>query len=289
MLSMTGYGRGRANRDGRDLLLEMKAVNHRFLDPNFRLPKTLSFLEEPLRARMNDTLRRGHVELTLTYRNGRSDASVVTIDAPLVLQCAAETQTLADALRRPPPTVAELVTLCGALSVSQADDDTEAVTALALHAYNEAYAQLSAMRELEGAALAADMRCNLTQIEALTQHIAQRANGVPQNFRERLQARMAEWNVQQTDPQRIAQEIALLADKCSIDEELARLKSHFSQFSMCLSAADEVGKRMDFLLQEMNRETNTIGSKANDTLIAQYVVEIKCLLEKLREQVQNIV
>jgi uncharacterized protein (TIGR00255 family) len=289
MFSMTGYGRGHANRDGRDLLLEMRAVNHRFLDTSFRLPKSLPFLEEPLRARMNDTLRRGHVELTLTYRNDRPDASVVTIDTPLVLQCAAETQTIADALHRQPPTVAELVTLCGALSVTQADDDTDAVTAMALQAYDEAFAQLSAMREVEGVTLAADMRRNLVQIETLAEHVTQRAPCVPQSYRERLQARIVEWNVQQADPQRVAQEIALFADKCAIDEELARLQSHIAQFTACLNAADEVGRRMDFLLQEMNRETNTIGAKANDAPIAQCVVEMKCLLEKLREQVQNIV
>ncbi|MCE5343180.1 MAG: YicC family protein [Eubacteriales bacterium] len=289
MLSMTGFGRGHANRDGRDLLLEMKAVNHRFLDPSFRLPKALSFLEEPLRVRLNESVKRGHVELTLTYRNGRPDASVVSIDTPLVMQCAVETQAIADALHKPPPTVAELVSLCGALSVTQADDDTDAITALALEAYDEAFAQLEAMREREGAALATDMEANLSQIEALMEDIAQRAPCVPLNYRERLQVRMSEWNVQPAEPQRIAQEIALLTDKCAIDEELSRLKSHFTQFSACLCMPDEVGRRMDFLLQEMNRETNTVGSKANDAPIAQTVVEIKCLLEKLREQVQNIV
>ncbi|MDD3214516.1 MAG: DUF1732 domain-containing protein, partial [Eubacteriales bacterium] len=141
----------------------------------------------------------------------------------------------------------------------------------------------------EGEAMAADLTANLSAAEALTEQIAVRAPQVPEGCRERLDARLSEWKVQPAEPQRLAQEVALLADKCAIDEELARLKSHFAQFRECLSSKDAVGRRMDFLLQEMNRETNTIGSKAGDAQIAQRVVEMKCLLEKLREQVQNIV
>jgi len=290
MFSMTGYGRGRVSRDGREMLLELKAVNHRFLDVNFRMPKALSFLEEPLRTLLNGgEMKRGHVELTLNYLNTREDANAVEIDRPLLMQCAHAAQAAAEELGQPPPSVAELIEMSGALRVTQADEDVEAVEALAREAYAEAFAQLMAMRMKEGEAMAADLAANLGQAEELVRRIAVRAPAVPEAARQRLEARLAEWNVQAVEPQRVAQEIAITADKCAVDEELSRLGSHFSQFRACLEAPGEVGRRMDFLLQEMNRETNTIGSKAADAQIAQCVVEIKCLLEKLREQVQNIV
>jgi uncharacterized protein (TIGR00255 family) len=290
MLSMTGYGRGRAAGDGRELLLEIRAVNHRFLDLSFRLPKTLPFLEETLRAMLGDgRMLRGHVEITVNYRNVREDANAVEIDRPLLIQCAREAKAAAEVLGQPPPSVGEMITLSGALRVTQADEDADAVTALAVAAYREAFAQLQAMRLREGEAMAADLAANLAGAEALAARIAALAPAVPAACRERLEARLAEWNVPAAEPQRVAQEIAILADKCSVDEELARLNSHFGQFRQCLTASGEAGRRMDFLLQEMNRETNTVGSKAADAQIAQCVVELKCLLEKLREQVQNIV
>ena len=288
MLSMTGYGRHRASSEGRDLLLELKSVNHRFLDVNFRLPKALTFLEDPLRGFLNEGMKRGHVEVTVAYQNNRTDANAITIDRALLMQCAQETQTLAKALNSPPPTVSELIAMSGALNVSQADEDIQAVTELAQEAYKAAFEQLQAMRAREGEALAADLTGNLEQVEALTRRVALLAPTVPQTYRERLEARMREWNLQGADPQRVAQEIALAADHCAVDEELSRLQSHFLQFRACLNAEDEVGRRMDFLLQEMNREVNTIGSKASDAEIAHCVVEMKCLLEKLREQVQNV-
>ena len=290
MLSMTGYGRGRVCRDGRELLVELKSVNHRFLDISFRIPKTLTFLEEVLRVRLNDgALKRGHIDVSITYQNNRADATVVTIDRPLVLRCAEQTRMVAQELGQKEPNVAELIRLCDAVSVTQAEEDAQAVAELALTAYDEALHQLQTMREREGAALATDLAANLSQTQSLTENIANRAADIPLAYRERLLARLAEWNVQGVEPQRVAQEVALMADKCAIDEELSRLKSHFAQFEECLTQSGEVGRRMDFLLQEMNREANTIGSKAADAEIAQQVVAIKCLLEKLREQVQNIV
>jgi len=290
MLSMTGYGRSHQSSDGRDLLIELKTVNHRFLDVSFRLPKHLTFLEDPLRTRINDgVLKRGHLDVSITYQNNRPDANTIIIDRALLMTCAAQTSALAEELYKEPPTVAELIHLSGALTITQADEDAEAVTTLALAAYNEALGQLMAMRRREGETLAGDLEANLTQTEAAVERIATRAAMVPEAYRERLNTRLDEWKIQGVEPQRIAQEVAILSDKCAIDEELSRLKSHFNQFRKCLDDAGEVGRRMDFLLQEMNREANTIGAKAADAEIAQCVVEIKCLLEKLREQVQNIV
>ena len=173
--------------------------------------------------------------------------------------------------------------LSGSLRVSQAEEDCEAVASLADEALDGALRELNAMRFREGAALADDLSVYLTQAEAIAASIAARAPKVPETYRERIRARLAEWALQGVDEQRVAQEVAILADKCAVDEELARLNSHFAQMRSCMSDGAEVGRRMDFLIQEMNREVNTIGSKAADAEIAQHVVALKCILEKLRE------
>jgi len=290
MQSMTGYGRGRVSREGRDIQVELKAVNHRFLDISFRVPKQIAFLEETLRALLNaGEARRGHIDVTVTYANGRPDAANVQIDHALLSRCSQETRHAAEALGLAPPSLGELIQLSGALGVSQADEDAQIVCELAQEAYTLAFDALCEMRRREGSALLADLTQNLAQAEAIAQEIDERAPMVPSQYRERLLARLTEWETQDVEPQRVAQEVALAADKCAIDEEMSRLKSHITQFRLCLTEGGEVGRRMDFLLQEMNREVNTIGSKAADVHIAQRVVEIKCILEKLREQAQNIV
>jgi len=144
------------------------------------------------------------------------------------------------------------------------------------------------MREKEGVVLRNDLVDNLQGAQAIAERIAQLAPEVPREYHEKLVKRLAEWDAAPADPARIAQEVALMADRCAIDEELSRLQSHFGQFAACLDLQEEAGRRMDFLLQEMNREVNTIGSKASHAEIAGCVVEMKSVLEKLREQVQNI-
>lgn len=292
MQSMTGYGRYRVCSDGRELTLELKAVNHRFLDLSFRLPKNLAFLEDALRSRINQCgLRRGHVDVFVTYQNTRTDAREVRVDSALLKAFNAAVQEVEKPLRDyRRATVAEALTLSGALSIAQAEEDTEAVTQLVLEAFDGAAGELIAMRDREGANLAEDLLKNLAQLSELRELILLRAPEVPEEYRKRLMARLEEWQVSAAaDPQRIAQEVALMADRCAIDEELSRLESHIAQFSETVQGEAEVGRKLDFLLQEMNREVNTMGSKASDAQIAQCVVDAKCVIEKLREQVQNAV
>lgn len=290
--SMTGYGRHRVCCDGREMVLELKSVNHRFLDIAFRFPKNLAFLEEPLRTRINESgLRRGHVDVFITYQNTRPDAHDVRVDIGLLEafnRTMEELKKPLEAYRR--VSAADALTLSGALSIAQADEDVDAVTQLALEAFDGALEALLAMRDREGAHLAQDLLHNLDSLSAIRSQIALRAPEVPNDYRKRLQARLEEWHLAgQIEPQRIAQEVAILADHCAIDEELSRLESHIAQFSCSLQSGVEVGRKLDFLLQEMNREVNTIGSKASDAQLAQYVVDAKSLIEKLREQVQNAV
>ena len=291
MQSMTGYGRARACRDGREITIELKTVNHRFLDLSFRMPKNLAFLEDPLRSRINASgLRRGHVDVFVTYANTRTDAREVRLDGALL---EAFSQALADAQVALKPygrmmSAAEVLTLSGALSIAQAEEDAEAVTELAAEAFDAALDKLMDMRALEGEHLGTDLLGNLEELSALVRGIADRAPEVPREYRQRLMTRLEEWQVN-ADPQRVAQEVALMADHCAIDEELSRLESHIAQFRSSVENGTEVGRKLDFLLQEMNREINTIGSKASDAEISGCVVNAKCVVEKLREQVQNVV
>ena len=290
MESMTGYGRASARQDGREITVEMKAVNHRFLDVAFRAPKNLAFLEEPLRSLLTKSgVKRGHVDISITYQNLREDAKTTLVDEAALrsfTDALKEQNGLLEGFRQ--ATVAEILQLSDAITVKQTDEDIEAVTALALEAAGGAVISLIAMRRIEGNALKSDLLSNLSELAALRDKIALRAPEVPGEYRKRLEARLAEWALSETDPQRVAQEVAIMADRCAIDEELSRLVSHIAQFTATVETAQEAGKKLDFLLQEMNREVNTIGSKASDAEIAQCVVAAKCIVEKLREQVQNV-
>ena len=290
MQSMTGYGRARACRDGREITIELKTVNHRFLDLSFRMPKNLMFLEDMLRARINaSALKRGHVDVFVTYANTRADAREVSVDGTLLEAFAQALKGAKDALdpyRR--MTAAEALTLSGALTITQAEEDAGAVGELAAEACDAALDKLMDMRLKEGDHLQADLLSNLEELSTLRKAVAERAPEVPIEYRQRLMARLEEWQVN-ADAQRVAQEVAFMADHCAIDEELSRLESHIAQFRDSVENGVEVGRKLDFLIQEMNREINTIGSKASDGQIAQCVVSAKCVVEKLREQVQNAV
>ena len=290
MQSMTGYGRARACRDGREITIELKTVNHRFLDLSFRMPNNLMFLEDMLRARINaSALKRGHVDVFVTYANTRADAREVSVDGTLLEAFAQALKGAKEALdpyRR--MTAAEALTLSGALTITQAEEDAGAVGELAAEAFDAALDKLMDMRLKEGDHLRGDLLSNLEELSALRQAIAARAPEVPLEYRQRLMVRLEEWQVN-ADAQRVAQEVAFMADHCAIDEELSRLESHIAQFRDSVENGVEVGRKLDFLIQEMNREINTIGSKASDGKIAQCVVSAKCVVEKLREQVQNAV
>ncbi len=289
MRSMTGYGRRQLQADGREMTVEVKTVNHRFLDIGFRMPRNLSFLEEPVRAQLSETLKRGHADVFLNYRNNREDAREVAVDEPLLLlyrQVLGKMEALSEA----PNDVAlsHYMTLPDVLRVTEREEDREAVTSLLQKTLALVLCDVAAMREKEGEALAADLEFHLDQLEQLAGKIAGKAPQVAQLYRERLEQRLAEVALTPVEPQRLAQEVALFADRCAIDEELSRLSSHIQQMRGILKSDGEAGRKLDFLVQELNREVNTVGSKASDVEITGWVVAAKCEIEKLREQVQNI-
>jgi len=289
MNSMTGYGSGAAAADGREMTVEIKTVNHRFLDVNLRMPRTLLFLDDPIRKALAEALSRGHADVYVNYLNTRDDAQQVRVDLPLLRAYSSALDEMAEAV---PATddrsLMGLSRLPDVLSVQEKAEDQAAVQALCRQAVDGALSSLLAMRAREGEALRADMLAKLDKLEALAADIAERAPAVIAEAKARLETRIAELLDAVPDPQRIAQEVALIADRAAIDEEIVRLGSHLAQARECASLKAPVGRKLEFIVQEMGREVNTIGSKASDIRIAALVVEAKAELEKIREQVQNI-
>ena len=289
MHSMTGCGSGKVQQDGWEVTVDLKTVNHRFLDISMRLPRNLSFLETTIRDRITKKIRRGHVDVFLTVK--RTDSSAVTVESDpelarlyldTAVKIAQETGAENDL------TVSRLMSMEGVLTVNEREMDEDLVTAICAEAAEIAAEQLLQMRSREGAHLKEDLKVHLDAADALRSAILERAPFVVDEYREKLENRLKNLLSESVEPQRLAQEVAIMADRCAIDEELARLASHISQMRKYLDSQDEIGKKMDFLIQEMNREANTIGSKASDAAIAQNVVDLKSEIEKLREQIQNV-
>ena len=290
---MTGYGREQLSRDGREMTVELKTVNHRFLDVSCRLPRALSFAEDAVRRQIGASLRRGHVDVNVSYLNLRQDAREVRLDEGLVLQYREALLNARQIARKERSSVRDedvawIVAQPDVMQVTVREEDQEAVLALLTDTVAKALAGVTAMREKEGRALKSDLTLHLNEVGRLRDEIAALAPRVPKLYKEKLQARVKELGVQEIDPQRLAQEVALMADRCAIDEELSRLESHIGQMRAALEAEGDVGRRLDFLTQELNREANTIGSKASDADITRLVVGMKSEIEKLREQVQNV-
>ena len=289
MHSMTGCGTGRVQREGWEVTADLKTVNHRFLDLSMRLPRNISFLEQTVREETGKVLKRGHVDVFLTVRNTESSHAEITVDQDLARQYWEAGKSLFEAVGTDNDlTVSKLLSMEGVTTLTEKEMDQELVSALCAEAVAQAAGQVASMREKEGAHLKEDLRVHLANAAVLRGKILGRAPDVVSEYRERLESRLKNMIADGIDPQRLAQEVAIMADRCAIDEELARLESHLHQMETYLEAEGEIGKKMDFLIQEMNRETNTIGSKAQDGEIAQWVVDLKSEIEKLREQIQNV-
>lgn len=289
MRSMTGYGRCQKQTEAWEVAVELRAVNHRYLDVSMRLPRNLLFLEDGVRKGLA-SLTRGHVDVYITVRQVNGSSREVLTDTALAdayVKAAAllhaETGAANDL------TVTRLMQLEGVTALTEAAMDEEAVSALCMETLSAAVQQLDEMRQREGESLRADLAVHLDAVAALREQIVGYAPKVVEEYRLRLTERLAKLPIEPVEPARLAQEVALMADKCAIDEELSRLESHITQLRRYLDAPGETGKKMDFLIQEMNRESNTIGSKCSDASIAQCVVDMKSEIEKLREQIQNAV
>ena len=287
MHSMTGYGRMSVERDGRQLTVELKSVNHRFLDLSFRMPRSFNFLEDSARKLIGEYLSRGHVDLFATYRE---DSRRVEVDQALLaaymtaLDDIAETTGLED-----DRTLSLATRLPDVLTVAEADEDQDALRALMREALTGALEQMQAMRELEGEALKSDISSRIDTLEKMTEEIEARYPETVAEYQQKLKARVEELlGGAAMDEQRLMQEVAVMADRSAIAEETVRLHSHFAQVRGFMEASEPVGRKLDFIVQELNREVNTISSKSQDVPITRLVVEAKAEIEKIREQVQNV-
>lgn len=288
--SMTGYGRGEISQDGREFLVEIKAVNHRYSDIFVKMPRHVGFLEDRVRELVGRTISRGKIDVFVTYYNYSEEARHVTFDEALAKTYIRAVESLRDRYGlKDDITVSLISRYPDVLRVEQGEEDEEYLWQLLKTAVENALASLIRMRETEGEGLKNALLERADYIGEIVGKLTERAPEVPIEYKTKLMARIAELLDQQPmDENRLATEVAIFADRCSIDEELVRLRSHICQVREALHMDKPVGRKLDFLAQEMNREINTIGSKANDLDITKYVVEIKSEIEKIREQIQNI-
>ncbi len=288
--SMTGYGRGEALLHARTLTLELRAVNNRYLDATVKMPRMYIFAEEKIKARMQESISRGKVDVFLTIDSSAAEQVVVKLNRPVAdgyhqaLKEMQETYGLANDI-----SVSLLSRFPDVFMVEKAQADLEEVAADILQVLDLAIADFNAMRQREGEKLAADMKQRATRIESLLSLVEAKGPETVSEYREKLARRMAEvLESKQLEESRILTEAAIFADKVAVDEETVRLRSHLAQLHEILAEGGIVGRKLDFLIQEFNREANTIGSKCSDVEITRIVVEIKGEIEKIREQVQNI-
>jgi uncharacterized protein (TIGR00255 family) len=288
--SMTGFGRGDATGNAGRIVVEIKAVNHRFSEVVFRMPRQFGALEEQARKLILAAVSRGRVDVFVTWE-APARARGVQVDKELAMAYYSTLNELGKKIgSKSELTLDTLAKLPDVLKVAEGEITPEELWPAFETALVQAIASLVAMREREGLSLAADLTARLGRVEGLRAVVAKVAPQVAEEYRNRLTRRLDELLPpgNAVDPQRLAQEVAIFADRSDISEELQRLGSHIAQFRETLDGGEAVGRKLDFLVQELGREVNTIGSKANDAAITIQVVEAKSELEKIREQVQNL-
>ncbi|MBQ5799707.1 MAG: YicC family protein [Oscillospiraceae bacterium] len=288
--SMTGYGRAREMKNNRDITVELRSVNNRYLDCSVKMPRAYIFAEDAVKAGVQKAISRGKVDVFITIDALAAEETVVKVNAQLAQSYCAALKELDELCGlKTEINAASLARFPDVLNVTKAEEDLESVAADICSVLAEALEAYNTMRAVEGKKLAEDISSRLDTIEAITAKVEERSPQTVAEYRAKLTARMEEVLQSTTiDEARILTEAAIFADKIAVDEETVRLRSHVAQLRDMLSSNEPMGRKMDFLIQEVNRESNTIGSKCNDVAIARDVVALKAEVEKIREQVQNI-
>ena len=287
---MTGYGRAREMRGGRDITVEVRSVNNRYLDCTVKMPRAYIFAEDAIKTRVQQAISRGKVDVFVTIDTSGADVAVVLVNEGLAkgyydaLTKLKETFSLSGDI-----TPEVLAKFPDVLTVTKAEEDVEAIAADICAVLEEALTAYNAMRTVEGEKLSQDVSSRVDTIEATVGRVEAQSPQTVEAYRQRLEAKMQEVLQSTTiDESRIITEAAIFADKVAVDEETVRLHSHIAQLRDMLQSSEPVGRKLDFLIQEVNRECNTIGSKCNDLNVARDVVNMKAEVEKIREQVQNM-
>ena len=287
--SMTGYGKSSQSINSREYQVEIKTVNHKYIDTNIRMPRIISYLEEDIRKLVSSKIKRGKVDIGITFENYSKDGNDVRINTELAkmyiqnLKSLAEEENISANIE-----VTEITRLPDVLTIKSNLDENQIKTEL-LQTVEEAIDQLINMRKNEGRRISEDILTKIAQIEEKTEEIFALSTRLIDEYVVKLEARIKELlKTEELDKSRLMQEVVIYADKCSVEEEITRLRSHIMQLRNLINEDEPTGKKMDFLIQEMNRETNTIGSKANNLETTNRVVDMKTILEDIREQIQNI-
>lgn len=288
--SMTGYGRGEAVFSDRSITVEVRSVNNRYLDCSVKLPRAYIFAEDAIKTRVQSSISRGKVDIFITIDSSGAEKVSITVNKPVADGYYAALTALRDAYHlRDDLSVSLLSRFSDVFLVEKTQEDLEAVAADICSVLDTALDDFTAMREREGVRLAEDIRGRAETIRALTGLVEERSPRMVTEYRARLELRMAEvLQNTQLEENRILTEAALFADKTAVDEETVRLHSHLDELAAILDKGGAIGRKLDFLIQEFNREANTIGSKCSDTELTRVVVNLKAEIEKIREQVQNI-
>ena len=287
--SMTGYGKANISKNLREYQVEVKSVNHRYLDVSVKMPRSLSYLEEEIKKAVSAKVTRGKVDVFITFNNNSLEGRDIKINTEIARMYIQELRNLAETegIVADIP-VTEISKLPDVLTIQNNQDD-ETIKNELLEVTNKAIENLVGMRQVEGEKIAQDLLARIQEIEEKVKKISSLSTGLIDEYVVKLKTRIKELlQDQEMDEARLAQEVVIYADKCSIEEEVTRLNSHIYQFRELLNSNEAVGKKIDFMIQEMNRETNTIGSKANNLEITNEVINMKTQLENIREQVQNI-
>ena len=288
--SMTGYGRGEAALHGRSIVVEVRAVNNRYLDCAIKMPRAYIFAEDAMKTRVQAATSRGKVDVFVTLESTGADAVTVKVNHPVAAGYITALKELKETYQllgmADLPMVARFPDV---FQVEKAPENIEEAAGDICAVLDLALADFTGMREREGERLRADILARADAIEALVTKVEEQSPRTVAEYRTRLENRMREvLQNQQIEESRILTEAAIFADKVAVDEETVRLRSHLSQLRTLLSQGGPIGRKLDFLIQEFNREANTIGSKCNDLEISRYVIDMKAEIEKIREQVQNI-
>ena len=287
--SMTGFGKYNDIMNDREYQIEVKSVNHRYLDISVKLPRQLSYLEDLIKKEVSTSIKRGKIDIFITFNNNSQEGRELKIDKDLAKTYIKEIKDISrEEDIEPTIDFVELLKLPDVLNLKYNQED-EQIKQEVIGVLKVAINQLVKMRSEEGNKIYDDLMKRIDTVESKIIKISEKSTGLIQEYVVKLEGRVKEiLQTEEIDKSRIAQEVVIYADKSSIEEEITRLRSHISQFRNLLQSDEAVGKKLDFIIQEMNRETNTIGSKANCLDITNNVIDIKTELEDIREQIQNI-
>lgn len=287
--SMTGYGKSTLNVNSREYQVEIRTVNHKYSDISIKMPKIMSYLEDNIRKEISSQIKRGKIDISISFENYAQETNNVRINTELAKLYIKELRKLAEEENISANIdVTEISKFPDVLKI-KCDFDENLIKEEISEVLRDALNQVIKMRENEGTQIAEDILAKISQIESKTEEIFELSTGLIDEYVVKLEARVKELlKTDELDKSRLMQEVVIYADKCSVEEEITRMRSHILQLRDLLKVNEPVGKKMDFLIQEMNRETNTIGSKANNLEITNRVVDIKTILEDIREQIQNI-